>query len=174
MCSTSPRRLLLYWPSQPWYSCGCHFCIGVDTMSSLCMFRVAQHHMREGQLLTQTQEEMILIGGFGLFWLGTYVRPWPGLVPFALLSFPLSTCSTVDGGGYFCPTYSSRPNLCWSAQTGRSRVCLFLMKSAPIPSSPESPPYFCPCACGPVVLRAAVTDLGGIGRFVQTSYFQPF
>ena len=35
------------------------------------LFRVAQHHMREGQLLTQTQEEMLLIGGFGLFWLGT-------------------------------------------------------------------------------------------------------
>lgn len=35
--------------------------------------RVAQHHLREGQMLTQTQEELILIGGFGLLWLGTPV-----------------------------------------------------------------------------------------------------
>ncbi|KAK0486986.1 hypothetical protein EDD18DRAFT_656303 [Armillaria luteobubalina] len=28
------------------------------------------HHRREGQLLTQTQEEMILIAGLGLFWVG--------------------------------------------------------------------------------------------------------
>ena len=37
----------------------------------MCGCRVSQHHLREGHLLTQTQEEMILIGGFGLFWLGT-------------------------------------------------------------------------------------------------------
>jgi hypothetical protein len=42
--------------------------------------RVSQHHMREGHLLTQTQEEMILIGGFGLFWLGTF-GPVPVLCP---------------------------------------------------------------------------------------------
>lgn len=28
------------------------------------------HHRREGQLMTQTQEEMALICGFGLFWIG--------------------------------------------------------------------------------------------------------
>ena len=28
------------------------------------------HHRREGQLMTQTQEEMVLICGFGLFWIG--------------------------------------------------------------------------------------------------------
>jgi len=37
------------------------------------VFLVAQHHMREGQMLTQTQEEMILIGGFGLFWLAMLI-----------------------------------------------------------------------------------------------------
>lgn len=34
------------------------------------------HHRREGQLLTQTQEEMVLIVGFGLFWMGEYTLPW--------------------------------------------------------------------------------------------------
>ncbi|KAG7096946.1 hypothetical protein E1B28_004344 [Marasmius oreades] len=33
------------------------------------MFLVSFHHRREGHVLTQTQEEMVLIGGFGLFWL---------------------------------------------------------------------------------------------------------
>jgi hypothetical protein len=28
------------------------------------------HHKRNGQLLTQGQEEILLIGGFGLFWVG--------------------------------------------------------------------------------------------------------
>jgi len=37
------------------------------------VFLVAQHHMREGHLLTQTQEEMILIGGFGLFWIAMLI-----------------------------------------------------------------------------------------------------
>ncbi|KAF8076403.1 hypothetical protein FPV67DRAFT_1406461, partial [Lyophyllum atratum] len=34
------------------------------------MFLVTMHHRRDGQLLTQTQEEMVLICGFGLFWIG--------------------------------------------------------------------------------------------------------
>lgn len=65
--------------------------------------RVAQHHVREGHLLTQTQEEMILIGGFGLFWLGTYTS-YPGLVLSALLSFPslLSVYYTIDGNARVC------------------------------------------------------------------------
>ncbi|KAJ7591026.1 hypothetical protein C8J56DRAFT_781663 [Mycena floridula] len=33
------------------------------------MLLVTMHHRREGQLLTQTTEEMILIGGFCLFWI---------------------------------------------------------------------------------------------------------
>lgn len=32
------------------------------------MFLVTLHHRREGHLLTQGQEEILLIGGFGLFW----------------------------------------------------------------------------------------------------------
>lgn len=31
------------------------------------------HHRREGHLLTQTQEEMVLIVGFALFWMGTFL-----------------------------------------------------------------------------------------------------
>lgn len=34
---------------------------------------VTQHHLREGQVLTEAQEELILIGGFGLFWLAMMV-----------------------------------------------------------------------------------------------------
>ncbi len=34
------------------------------------LFRVTMHHRREGHLLTQSQEEMVLIGGFGLFFMG--------------------------------------------------------------------------------------------------------
>ncbi|KAH8094789.1 hypothetical protein BXZ70DRAFT_946067 [Cristinia sonorae] len=36
-------------------------------------FLVVSHHRREGHLLTQTQEEMILIGAFGLFWFAVLV-----------------------------------------------------------------------------------------------------
>ncbi|KAK7470632.1 ubiquitin-conjugating enzyme E2 H [Stygiomarasmius scandens] len=32
------------------------------------VYFISMHHRREGHLLTQTQEEMMLIGGFGLFW----------------------------------------------------------------------------------------------------------
>ncbi|KAK0190921.1 hypothetical protein F5146DRAFT_1046321 [Armillaria mellea] len=45
------------------------------TQTSVAMMAIASlmllvmlHHRREGQLLTHTQEEMILIAGFGLFW----------------------------------------------------------------------------------------------------------
>lgn len=31
------------------------------------------HHRREGHLLTQQQEEMVLIAGFALFWMGTFL-----------------------------------------------------------------------------------------------------
>ncbi|KAF8195876.1 hypothetical protein K438DRAFT_1826667 [Mycena galopus ATCC 62051] len=33
------------------------------------MFLITLHHRREGQFLTQTQEEMVLIFCFGLFWM---------------------------------------------------------------------------------------------------------
>ncbi|TFK43518.1 hypothetical protein BDQ12DRAFT_675104 [Crucibulum laeve] len=39
---------------------------------------VTLHHRREGQLLTQTQEEMVLIGGLALFWVVTLVA-WRAL-----------------------------------------------------------------------------------------------
>jgi len=35
------------------------------------MCSVTVHHRREGQLMTQTQEEMVLIAAFGLFWVAT-------------------------------------------------------------------------------------------------------
>jgi len=31
---------------------------------------IVAHHRRSGQVFTQDQEEMILIGAFGLFWFG--------------------------------------------------------------------------------------------------------
>lgn len=34
---------------------------------------VVAHHRTQGQFLTQTQEEMVLIGAFGLFWLALLV-----------------------------------------------------------------------------------------------------
>ncbi|TRM67577.1 hypothetical protein BD626DRAFT_479200 [Schizophyllum amplum] len=37
------------------------------------MVLVTLHHRQEGHLLTQNQEEMMLIGGFGLFWLAAYM-----------------------------------------------------------------------------------------------------
>lgn len=36
-------------------------------------FLVVTHHRRDGHMLTQTQEEMILIGAFGLFWFAILV-----------------------------------------------------------------------------------------------------
>ncbi|KAF9009057.1 hypothetical protein BDQ17DRAFT_97577 [Cyathus striatus] len=40
---------------------------------SLLITMVTLHHQREGQLMTQTQEEMLLIGGFALFWIAILV-----------------------------------------------------------------------------------------------------
>lgn len=34
------------------------------------LFRVIMHHRRDAQLLTQSQEEMVLISSFALFWIG--------------------------------------------------------------------------------------------------------
>ncbi|KAF4574594.1 hypothetical protein EYR36_005942 [Pleurotus pulmonarius] len=43
--------------------------VAILAISSL-LFLVTMHHRREGHLLTQSQEEMVLIGGFGLFFMG--------------------------------------------------------------------------------------------------------
>ena len=40
-----------------------------------CYHSIVTHHRRNGQVLTQDQEEMILIGAFGLFWFGKSVFP---------------------------------------------------------------------------------------------------
>ncbi|KLO14970.1 hypothetical protein SCHPADRAFT_287356 [Schizopora paradoxa] len=42
--------------------------VAIVALSSLMLFTVA-HHQRGGRMMTQTQEEMVLIGAFGLFWL---------------------------------------------------------------------------------------------------------
>ncbi|GJJ07463.1 hypothetical protein Clacol_001665 [Clathrus columnatus] len=42
--------------------------VAILALSSLAIMIVA-HHTRQGQIMTQTQEEMLLIGAFGLFWL---------------------------------------------------------------------------------------------------------
>ncbi|KAH9077357.1 hypothetical protein EDB83DRAFT_2349659 [Lactarius deliciosus] len=43
--------------------------VAILAIGSLMIF-VVTHHRRNGQVLTQDQEEMILIGAFGLFWFG--------------------------------------------------------------------------------------------------------
>ncbi|KIJ56674.1 hypothetical protein M422DRAFT_22828 [Sphaerobolus stellatus SS14] len=46
--------------------------VSILALSSLAIMIVA-HHTRQGQIMTQTQEEMLLIGAFGLFWLSFLV-----------------------------------------------------------------------------------------------------
>jgi len=46
--------------------------VAVLALASL-MVLVAHHHRREGGLLTQPQEEMILIGAVGLFWIALLI-----------------------------------------------------------------------------------------------------
>ncbi|KAF8484295.1 hypothetical protein JB92DRAFT_3029858 [Gautieria morchelliformis] len=46
--------------------------VAILALSSLAIMTVA-HHTRQGQVMTQTQEEMLLIGAFGLFWLSFLV-----------------------------------------------------------------------------------------------------
>jgi len=45
---------------------------------SALMFLVTMHHRREGHLLTQQQEEMVLIVGFALFWMAALLA-WRAL-----------------------------------------------------------------------------------------------
>ncbi|KAI0307331.1 hypothetical protein B0F90DRAFT_1687444 [Multifurca ochricompacta] len=46
--------------------------VAILAIGSLMIFIVA-HHRRNGQVLTQDQEEMVLIGAFGLFWFAFFV-----------------------------------------------------------------------------------------------------
>jgi len=46
--------------------------VAIVALSSLMLVTVA-HHQRGGRVMTQTQEEMVLIGAFGLFWLSVLV-----------------------------------------------------------------------------------------------------
>ncbi|KAL4262055.1 hypothetical protein AB1N83_006769 [Pleurotus pulmonarius] len=50
--------------------------VAILAISSL-LFLVTMHHRREGHLLTQSQEEMVLIGGFGLFFMAAMLA-WRG------------------------------------------------------------------------------------------------
>ncbi|KAF9464604.1 hypothetical protein BDZ94DRAFT_1161622 [Collybia nuda] len=51
--------------------------VAILAISSL-MFLVTMHHRRDGQMLTRTQEEMVLICGFGLFWMAALLA-WRAL-----------------------------------------------------------------------------------------------
>lgn len=46
--------------------------VALLALASLAVL-VVTHHRRDGQLLTQLQEEMILVGAFGLFWFAVLV-----------------------------------------------------------------------------------------------------
>jgi hypothetical protein len=144
------------------------------------VFRVAQHHMREGQMLTQTQEEMLLIGGFGLFWLGTS-GPVPVPYSSAFLSSPSLFLLDYQLGCTFLPVRSDPRRVVLNqinfVLTHARRVikCVLISREThthPLLSKSPSPSY--PLTCGPVIVKTTVTNLGGIGRSVQTSdpYFQ--
>lgn len=45
-------------------------CQSPETRFHFAANRTVSHHRNGGQVVSQTQEEMILIGAFGLFWLG--------------------------------------------------------------------------------------------------------
>ncbi|KAH0587544.1 hypothetical protein J132_08475 [Termitomyces sp. J132] len=69
------------------------------------MFLVTMHHRRQGELLSQTQEEMVLICGFGLFWIATLLA-WRSMTHRAVdpatggeLSFT-SASPSKQGAGY--------------------------------------------------------------------------
>jgi len=62
------------------------------------VFLVAQHHLREGQLLTEGQEELIIIGGFGLFWLAMLIA-WQAYGNRGIASTGAALTPTVDVRG---------------------------------------------------------------------------
>ncbi|KAI0729433.1 hypothetical protein C8Q72DRAFT_316467 [Fomitopsis betulina] len=47
--------------------------LALASLSILWLASVVMHHRRNGQFLTQTQEEVILIAAFGFFWLAILV-----------------------------------------------------------------------------------------------------
>ena len=129
------------------------------------LFRVAQHHMREGQLLTQTQEEMLLIGGFGLFWLGTS-GPVPVLCSRALLSSPSPPCLISNGSAH---SHSGPWRLVLDqisivlihATRVIKCVPLFRVKPTPTISYSTSPSPSYPFTCGPVIVKRRRLTLEG-------------
>lgn len=76
------------------------------------------HHRREGHLLTQTQEEMVLIGGFALFFIGEFPclvsggRELRAHCEAALLGWRALTCggATPGSAGEFDIAASSYPS----------------------------------------------------------------
>jgi hypothetical protein len=60
------------------------------TTDSLFLFSTVAHHRRSGQVFTQDQEEMILIGAFGLFWFGRSRSHLPVIGIFRTLPFRMS------------------------------------------------------------------------------------
>lgn len=87
---------------------------------------VGMHHAREGQVMTQTQEEMVLIGGFGLFWLGTSrsKRTYVRIFEQAHIAVLLAWRSGYTGGepGQYADTGSSGYPGSWAC--GRDSLCI--------------------------------------------------
>lgn len=66
----------------PWLTAVLKFCGWTSTFFRtpaigcvVSIRRVAQHHRRQAQILTQAQEEVVLIGGLTLFWIGELSEP---------------------------------------------------------------------------------------------------
>ncbi|KIY71414.1 hypothetical protein CYLTODRAFT_121929 [Cylindrobasidium torrendii FP15055 ss-10] len=72
------------------------------------LYFVGMHHAREGQVMTQTQEEMVLIGGFGLFWLAVLLAWRSGY--------------TTGEPGHYADTGSSGYPGSWAC--GRDSLCI--------------------------------------------------
>ncbi|TFK75895.1 hypothetical protein BDN72DRAFT_831336 [Pluteus cervinus] len=62
------------------------------------MFLVAQHHRREGHLMTQTQEEVVLIVGLALFWIAVLLA-WKGAYQRPYGEIDLAAASKVSSSG---------------------------------------------------------------------------
>ena len=88
-------------------------------------------------MLTQTQEELILIGGFGLFWLGM--------------------------SGLNSPRAPYLPPLFFLSD----QVEAYSVQNRQYLSSQTSPFVSTPRVCGPITLKAPLANHGGIGRSVK-------
>lgn len=77
MRSTSPKLGLPSWPLWHLYSCEYRRSL-VIRCSSLNYrsynYSVLMHHKMEGQMMTESQEEMLLIGMLALMWMGEHCR----------------------------------------------------------------------------------------------------